>query len=122
MSSPRHVLVADDDASLGPLIVRVVRGLYPATDVTLVSNGLDALQVFDRRGAELVITNQEMPGLDGLALIAELRRRSIVLPILMATASTQIAPQALTAGASAVLLKPFTVAALRLALTQLLRP
>lgn len=122
MSSPRHVLVADDDASLGPLIVRVVRGLYPATDVTLVSNGLDALQVFDRRGAELVITNQEMPGLDGLALIAELRRRSIALPILMATASTQIAPQALTAGASAVLLKPFTVAALRLALTQLLRP
>jgi len=68
-----------------------------------------------------LLTNNLMPGITGLELIRILRARQATLPILMVSASA-FEQQALAAGATRFLAKPFSVPNLLLALTSLLPP
>src|SRR3712207_3950138 len=64
MSPPYHVIVADDDDGVRAFIARVVVRTYPAVTLSAVRDGLDALLLFDQRGADLLITNNDMPRLN----------------------------------------------------------
>ena len=66
--------------------------------------------------ADVVVTDLVMPGQDGLALLAELRRDEPELPVVLLTArgSERTAAQAIKAGAWDYLPKPFAVDELRL--------
>ena len=65
MSAAYHVIIADDEVSIRALIVRVVAHTYDGVIISAVSDGLDALAIYQQRGADLVITNQEMLVLAG---------------------------------------------------------
>ena len=56
-----HILIADDDASVRALIARIVARAYPSVTISSVPDGLDALQIYDQRGADMLITNNAMP-------------------------------------------------------------
>jgi CheY-like chemotaxis protein len=45
-----------------------------------VSNGIDALDLYDQRGADLIITDHAMPGMQGLAFSHQLGAVSYRLP------------------------------------------
>jgi CheY-like chemotaxis protein len=121
MSSTLYVIIADDDDSIRGLIARVVARTYPAVTMSVVTNGLDALLIYDQQGADLLITNNDMPGLRGLSLVEALRvLRSASLPILMISADRTIEERALALGVNLFLVKPFTLAQLAAALTKLL--
>ncbi|GAB4450347.1 MAG: hypothetical protein OHK0015_55590 [Chloroflexi bacterium OHK40] len=115
-----HVIIADDDDSVRSLVARVVGRTYRSVQLSLVNDGADALQVFDQRGADLVITNNQMLTMHGMDLIHALRTRSATVPILMLSADRTIAGPALAAGATQFLLKPFRVPELRQTLLGLL--
>jgi two-component system, chemotaxis family, chemotaxis protein CheY len=121
MASTLYVIIADDDDSIRGLIARVVARTYPAVTMSVVTNGLDALLIYDQQGADLLITNNDMPGLRGLSLVEALRvLRSASLPILMISADRTIEERALALGVNLFLVKPFTLAQLAGALTKLL--
>jgi CheY-like chemotaxis protein len=121
MPSTLYVIIADDDDSIRGLIARVVARTYPAVTMSVVTNGLDALLIYDQQGADLLITNNDMPGLRGLSLVEALRvLRSASLPILMISADRTIEERALALGVNLFLVKPFTLAQLAGALTKLL--
>lgn len=103
------VLTVDDSASMRQMVSYTLRrGGY---DVLEASDGVEALALLDRSPADVVITDQNMPNMDGLALTRALRadaRWSKVPILVLTTEGDQSLKQAgREAGATGWLLKPF---------------
>lgn len=114
------VLVVDDEAA----VREVTRDTLETFGyrVLLAADGTEALRVHERHGADIaaVITDKVMPGMDGLALIDELRRRDPVLPVILASASADVGPDdPRVAGLHAFLGKPYTAPTLLATLANL---
>jgi two-component system response regulator AtoC len=101
------VLVVDDDASLR-FTLEAVLGDAGLTVESHASGG-SALQAFEARGADAVLTDLAMAEMDGLQVLERLRAQDPSVPILMLTAhgSERIAVAAMKAGAYDYLPKPF---------------
>ena len=101
-ASPTQIqaLIVDDSPTQALLArQRLMRAGFA---VRLATNGREArVAILDQRPA-VVITDLHMPEMDGLALVEELRRRSIAAPVILMTieGSESIAVAALKAGAS----------------------
>lgn len=72
---PTGALVVDDSLSVRRVVVRHLHSL--GFDVDEVSNGLEALHKLKTRPYRLVLTDLEMPRMDGFELLAELGRLSV---------------------------------------------
>lgn len=77
------ILVAEDDPHVQLLIEARLKSHY---EVVLARDGAQALELFESRGIDLVITDVTMPRLNGFDLVAELRRRGHEVPVLILTA------------------------------------
>ncbi|HWQ14070.1 MAG TPA: response regulator [Roseiflexaceae bacterium] len=117
-----HVIVAEDQPTMRGLLVRIVARTYSAVTISAVADGQLALQVFDQAGADLILTNYDMPHLDGIGLAQAIRARGATLPIVMVSADTSAAGAAMAAGVTHFLAKPFQLADLTRVLTTLLPP
>jgi CheY-like chemotaxis protein len=102
------VLVVDDSISVRRGVVRQIRGL--GLDVHEVSDGVEALGRLRSWSYGLVVTDLEMPGLDGFALLAEMKRSAPLARIPVVVASTrddlETRQRVLALGAHAFLSKP----------------
>jgi len=69
----RRILLVDDDA----LVLSVVREMLEADEhrVDTATNGLEALQQIERGDFDLIITDINMPALDGIGLYRAIERR-----------------------------------------------
>jgi len=103
----QRVLVVDDD----PDINRLVRVRLSSRGYTVASaaNGEEALEQVGVDPPDLVFLDVSMPGIGGLAVLAELRARGLDLAVIMMTAfgSESVAIEALRHGADDYLRKPF---------------
>jgi two-component system chemotaxis response regulator CheY len=120
MRSSRHVLIADDDDAVRALLARIVVRTYPAISVSAVNDGTEALLLYGQREVDLLLTNFNMPIMDGLGLVHALRTRGETLPIIMISAEPGIEQQALSIGVTRFLLKPFGVSRITRTITDLL--
>jgi CheY-like chemotaxis protein len=95
------VLVVDDSAVDRRLASRLVERAGTLSVVT-ANNGRDALDVLGSQTIDVVLTDLQMPDMDGLALVQQVRLRYPLVPVILMTAhgSEQIAVAALAAGAS----------------------
>jgi two-component system KDP operon response regulator KdpE len=102
------VLVVDDEKSIRDFVQKnlEVRGFR----VSVASNGVEALEIFNTQNIDLVILDIMMPRLDGLATTRLIREISTV-PIIILTALGEEADkiQAFDFGADDYLTKPFGV-------------
>ena len=57
-------------------------------NILLASNGDEALKIFEEQSVQLVITDIEMPIMNGIKLIEKIRKDDVVTPIIMLTAFT----------------------------------
>ena len=104
---PLRVLVADDD----PQMRRLIRGVLQRDgfEVVEAADGLDALEAVEQGGVDLVILDVDMPRLDGLGVLEELRAqvRTACLPVIVLTAQHgETEEKALDLGAHDYLSKP----------------
>jgi chemosensory pili system protein ChpA (sensor histidine kinase/response regulator) len=102
------VLVVDDSISVRRGVARQLHSL--GLDVHEVSDGLEALGRLRDARYGFVVTDLEMPKLDGLALLAEMKRSPALATIPVIVASTRDDPETrrrvLELGAQALLSKP----------------
>ena len=86
------------DRRIAGSIVEKLDGLTP----TYAGDGREALESIARQAPAVVLTDLQMPGMDGLALVQEIRERFSRLPVILMTAfgSEEVAIQALRAGAT----------------------
>jgi signal transduction histidine kinase len=105
----RRVVVADDNADLRAYLLRVLGAHWR---VEGVADGEAALAAARRELPDLIITDVMMPGLDGFAVLRELRadERTRRVPVIMlsARAGEEARVEGLGAGADDYLVKPFS--------------
>ncbi len=106
--TPLHILLVDDDLVIRTLAEALLR--KEGLRVTQASSAQEALALFDRDIPDLVLTDIEMPGMDGLALAREIRLRSgdRLVPVVVLTARNEatLLRESLEAGAVEFLTKP----------------
>ncbi|MCZ2401635.1 response regulator transcription factor [Paenarthrobacter sp. Z7-10] len=114
------LLLVEDDAVLGPLIAELLEDDYR---VQLAGDGQKGLHLGLTGGWDVMVIDRGLPVLDGVSLIAALRRKGIVTPALILTASGTIEEKVsgLDAGANDYVTKPFDAAELRARLRALIR-
>lgn len=119
---PLTILVADDSRTVRTM----VRGALEADNYYLVEvpDGRAALEASASLDADLVITDVNMPEMDGLTLVKELRSRPAYrfTPILVLTTESgdDMKQRGREAGATGWLVKPFDAARLRQTVAQVL--
>ena len=102
-----RVLVVEDEESFSEALSFMLR--REGYEVEVAATGVDALQTFDRTGADLVLLDLMLPGLSGTEVCRELRTRSHV-PIIMVTARDSEVDKVvgLELGADDYVTKPFS--------------
>lgn len=107
-SGPRRVLVVDDSRAVREATSLILLGAGYAVDI--VSDGWDAWELLQDRPFDLLVTDLEMPRLDGHELIARVRRAPelVNLPILVVSSrnADTMRHRILTAGANGFVSKP----------------
>lgn len=122
--APRARILAVDD---NPTNLELVRYLLHAAgfDVATATGGADALAQARLRAPDLVITDLQMPGMDGHALLQALRHDPALrhVPVMALTAASMAGEEERVRGAGfdAYLSKPFEPEDFALQITTLLR-
>jgi two-component system chemotaxis response regulator CheB len=105
-----RVLIADDSAVMRRIIASALQK-DPAIEVVgFAANGLQAIEAIKTFSPDVLTLDIEMPVMDGLTALREIRKTNKYLPIIMFSSLThkgaQAAVMALTAGASDYVGKP----------------
>lgn len=77
------ILIAEDDANLRMLITLRLKNKY---EVVACGDGVSALARYEEGGIDLIVTDVMMPGMDGYALVENLRSMGYSTPVIMLTA------------------------------------
>lgn len=105
-----QVLIVDDSALFRTMLQNVVREIPGISVCGSVSNGDQAIEAVARLAPDVVTLDVEMPGLSGIDVLRELRRRRLACRVIMVSrltaAGAQITTDALLEGAFDFILKP----------------
>jgi DNA-binding NtrC family response regulator len=103
-----HVLVVDDDPALLQALPETLRLRMSGVTVDTADSALAALDRISVRDYDAIVTDIKMPGMDGLALLAEIQGRRPDTPTLMITGHGEydLAVRALRGGAYDFIQKP----------------
>jgi CheY-like chemotaxis protein len=82
---PRRILVADNDKSIQKLVSKILA--FMGFEVALAGNGIEALAIFLESSFDLVLTDFQMPAMDGLSLAGHIKERSPSTPVILLTGS-----------------------------------
>ena len=104
-----RILAVDDSASMRQMVAFTLKGA--GHEVVEAEDGVDALAKAQGKSFDLVISDVNMPNMDGITLIAELRKISNFkfTPMLMLTteSTSEKKQQGKAAGATGWIVKPF---------------
>jgi two-component system chemotaxis response regulator CheB len=105
-----QVLIVDDSALFRTMLQNVIREIPNASVCGSVSDGEQALDAVERLAPDVVTLDVEMPGLSGIDVLRELRRRRAACRVIMVSrltaAGAQVTTDALLEGAFDFILKP----------------
>jgi two-component system chemotaxis response regulator CheY len=118
-----NILIVDDSSSMRQMVSFTLKS--KGHNVTEAVDGNKALAEAQKSAFDLVITDVNMPGMDGLTLTKELRTNSLckTVPILLLTteASAEKKAEGRAAGATGWLVKPFHPDSLMATIAKVLR-
>lgn len=107
---PLRVVVVDDSQTVRRLVSEVLKSEADIEVVGAFEGGWALLEELDELAPDLIVLDVEMPGMSGLEVLGEIRRRDAKLPVIMYTAVTETAAaltlEALSKGANAFATKP----------------
>lgn len=116
---PIRILIVDDSAVIRRLVTGVIETDPRLEVVSTAPNGVIALQKVAQFRPDLVILDVEMPELDGLGALVEIRKQWPTLPVIMFSTLTERGAattlEALTRGATDYVTKPTSLGSADLA-------
>lgn len=101
------VLLVDDDPDQAELVTRTLRRQEAPFEVTAVADGPACLEVLARQSYAIVLLDYSLPRLNGLQVLAEIRKRGATVPVVMVTGQgdERVVVEAMGAGASDYVIK-----------------
>ncbi len=106
---PRTVLIVDDSVTVRQMVAYTLQ--QAGYHVVEARDGQDALERLPSQAVDLVVTDLNMPRMDGISLIRQLRAQSACkyTPVVMLTTESQESKrqEGRAAGATAWIVKPF---------------
>jgi DNA-binding response OmpR family regulator len=104
-------LILEDDELVADLLETVVSGLYSGPSIQVASQVSQAMDLWRRDPADLVIADWNLPDGSGLALVREIRRTDRATPVVIITGRSDRDSilQAANLGIDGYISKPFTV-------------
>ena len=110
---PLDVLIVDDSAAIRKILERVLRQTeIPLGEVRQSGDGAEALDVLQRESVGLILADINMPNMDGLELLRNIKSTPALhsIPVIMVTTESSQAKvlQAVELGAAGYIRKPFT--------------
>ncbi len=103
------ILIADDNATVRVLLVRLVRHARPEAHVVDVESGLASLEVAQRARPSVVLLDHGLPDIDGFLVLKSLKELVEAPYIIMITGDVALEEEALARGADEVWLKPMDI-------------
>ncbi|HOR29447.1 MAG TPA: sigma-54 dependent transcriptional regulator [Candidatus Sumerlaeota bacterium] len=102
-----RIVLLDDEPKMGKILRRVLE--REGHSVRTATEPAAALEAIEREGADLLLTDLKMPGMDGLEVMRRARERVPDLDVIMMTAyaTAETAVEAMKQGAADYLIKPF---------------
>ena len=120
----KTILIVDDSASIRQVVGLTLKGA--GYDVVDAVDGRDALSKLDGRKLHLVISDVNMPNMDGISFVREMKGRPAYkfTPVIMLTTEAGEAKKrdGQMAGAKAWVIKPFQPAQMLDAVSKLIMP
>jgi CheY-like chemotaxis protein len=105
----KRILIVDDDAGTRLALAEILRDEH--YDVAVAPDGVVALELVSGFAPDLVLSDMEMPNLDGAELLQAMRRAHFEAPTILMTAHALRRRDVLEAlGATDLLLKPLDAA------------
>ena len=105
----KAILVVDDTRSMRKMVASVLEGA--GYTVSEAGDGVEALQLAQARRFDLVVTDHNMPRMDGVTLVRELRQLRDYDTVALLVLSTEVDPalkqKGREAGATGWMAKPF---------------
>lgn len=110
------ILIVDDFSTMRRIIKNLLRDLG-FNNTQEADDGTTALPILEAGGIDFLITDWNMPGMQGIDLLKTVRAddKLATLPVLMVTAETKREQiiEAAQAGVNGYIVKPFTAATLK---------
>jgi two-component system chemotaxis response regulator CheY len=107
----QHILIVEDSPTMRVLLTSALEGLDTPVKVTEAESGFEALRQLPRNSYDLIVTDINMPDINGLELISFVRNnssyRTIPLVIVSTEGSERDRDKGVGLGADAYLVKPF---------------
>lgn len=119
----KKILIVDDSKAMRMIVRRsLIQAGFTNLEVIEANNGAEALQLVEQQSPDIVLSDWNMPEMKGIELLKSLRAkgRKVPLGFITSESSPEIHQQAVDSGASFVIVKPFTFAAIELALKPLI--
>ena len=121
-----NILIVDDSAAIRKVLIRVLRQTeLPLGDIREASDGQEAIEKLNEANAGLILSDINMPKMDGLQLLSRLRseKRWKHIPVIMITTEGSKASvlQAVELGAQGYVRKPFTAEQIKDKITSCMR-
>lgn len=109
---PKSVLVVDDSAMMRKIVMKNVKEAGFDVNFIEAGDGQEGLEKFNAGGIDVILTDWNMPNMDGVTMVKEIRKidPEKKVPIVMVTTegSADKVKEAVLAGANNYLAKPFT--------------
>jgi len=116
-SHVQRILIVEDSATMRSLLAATLEELDLAVKITEASSGFEALRCLPREDYDLVVTDINMPDINGLELVSFVKNNEkysrIPLVIVSTEGSDRDRDKGLGLGADAYLVKPFDPETLR---------
>jgi two-component system chemotaxis response regulator CheY len=120
----KRILIVEDSPTMRALLNSALEGLEVPVKITEASSGFEALRCLPRELFDLIVTDINMPDINGLELVSFAKSndayRSIPLVIVSTEGSERDREKGLELGADAYLVKPFEPEHLREVVVDLL--
>ena len=109
-SRPARILIVDDSAVMRSLLRSVIASDRRLEVAGTAIDGASALRAMDSIKPDLVLLDVEMPGIDGLSTLKQMKELGRRVPVIMCSSLTQrgakVTIEALASGASDYVTKP----------------
>jgi len=107
-----NVLIVDDSSSMRAVIKRTIKvSGFNVGEYFEAGDGREALEILSNKWVDLVLSDINMPNMNGLELIAEMKKNELFssIPVVMVTTegSEKIVEESIRLGASKYIKKPF---------------